>query len=291
MSDRKDREFVREAIDQGFSSLQGDSFLFSKLKSREEEKQQKTLRKWPVGLALAIVLLLAGVTALALNHSYVLMYLFGKNVDSQKAQQMEEKVQRVNYVQRSNTAICCVKDAIFDGTSFSVGFSFDTQRPLYLVMESLNINGEPIEWFQYIEFGNNIEEMWVGHSPPGQPKKSGEAIHGLSYTFARELPVGEEIEVSMRITLMAPKQGVEMVDTYQEDHAAMWRQIDEIYARGDTPLSVDEPFEACISSGWFSNFYPEMTFQKPLCDVEALEAYANMEVVDVFEADFTLVKK
>lgn len=291
MSDRKDREFVQESIDHGFFSLQGDPYLLSKIKSREERKQQRMFRKWSVGLVLAMVLLLAGVTAFALNHSYVLMYLFGKNVDSPKAQQMEEKVQQVNYVQRSNTAICCVKDAIFDGTSFSVGLSFDTQRPLYLVMEYININGEAIEWFQYVEFGNNIEEMWVGHTPPGHSKENGESIHGLSYTFARELPVGEEIEVSMRITLMAPKQSVEMVDTYQEDHAAMWRQIDEIYARGNTPLSVDEPFEACISSGWFSNFYPEMSFQKPLCDVAALETYSNMEVVDVFEADFTLVKK
>ena len=92
----------------------------------------------------------------------------------------------------------------------------------------------------------------------------------------------------MQITLLKPRQGVKAVDIYQESHLAMWTEIDAAYDKGLTPVSVDEPYEVLISTGWHETLDRTNAYQGPFCDTESLVRYANMEVVDTVEVTFVL---
>ncbi len=242
-------------------------------------------KKLYVGLILIMIILLSSLAALAYNHSYVIQYLFGRNMDSNEAQMMEEKVQTIDFVQSSETTVCTVKDAFFDGETLAVGIGFKIDKPVYLVGDEVKVNGE---WVDYVEYGSSIEEMFVGNVTSPQGFESMEHIHGVEYIFDCSFPKGEKAEVTLHITLLTPEEGVETVDTWQEDHPAMWAEIDAIYEKELTPISAEEPFEVLISTGWWDDLDRTASFHKPYCNVDALVRYANMEVVDTVDVTFVL---
>ena len=246
-------------------------------------------RKLPIGLIFVLIVLLSSIVAFACNHSYVIQYLFGRNMDTEEAQRIEGEVQTIDFVQSSETTVCTVKDAYFDGKTLAVGIGFKTDKPVFLASEEVKVNGE---WVDYIEYGSSIEGMWVGNQAfPQSYSAMVEQIHGVEYIFNRPLPKGEKAEVTMQITLLGPKNGVEVVDIYQEDHQTMWAQIDAAYENGMTPISVDEPYEVLISSGWHGLLDRADAYHGPVCDVDSLVQYANMEVIDTVELTFMLEVK
>ena len=293
MNHEKMREHVHKGIDRHCESLTSDPYRVQRVLNMAHETQGTggfvVKRKLPIGLIFVLIVLLSSIVAFACNHSYVIQYLFGRNMDTEEAQSIEGKVQTIDFVQSSETSVCTVKDAYFDGKTLAVGIGFKTDKPVFLASEEVKVNGE---WVDYIEYGSSIEGMWVGNQAfPQSYTAMEEQIHGVEYIFNRPLPKGEKAEVTMQITLLGPKNGVEVVDIYQEDHQTMWAQIDAAYENGMTPISVDEPYEVLISSGWHGLLDRADAYHGPVCDVDSLVQYANMEVIDTVELTFMLEVK
>ena len=293
MEDRKDKQIVQQVFDSSLSGIQDDPWMAQRVLSKAHEAPGTggfiVKKKLPVGLIFILIVLMSSIVAFACNHSYVIQYLFGRNMDTEKAQSIEGKVQTIDFVQSSETSVCTVKDAYFDGKTLAVGIGFKTDKPVFLASEEVKVNGE---WVDYIEYGSSIEGMWVGNQAfPQSYTAMEEQIHGVEYIFNRPLPKGEKAEVTMQITLLGPKNGVEVVDIYQEDHQTMWAQIDAAYENGMTPISVDEPYEVLISSGWHGLLDRADAYHGPVCDVDSLVQYANMEVIDTVELTFMLEVK
>lgn len=293
MNHEKMREHVHKGIDRQCESLTSDPYRVQRVLNMAHETQGTggfvVKRKLPIGLIFVLIVLLSSIVAFACNHSYVIQYLFGRNMDTEEAQRIEGEVQTIDFVQSSETTVCTVKDAYFDGKTLAVGIGFKTDKPVFLASEEVKVNGE---WVDYIEYGSSIEGMWVGNQAfPQSYSAMVEQIHGVEYIFNRPLPKGEKAEVTMQITLLGPKNGVEVVDIYQEDHQTMWAQIDAAYENGMTPISVDEPYEVLISSGWHGLLDRADAYHGPVCDVDSLIQYANMEVIDTVELTFMLEVK
>ena len=293
MNHEKMREHVHKGIDRQCESLTSDPYRVQRVLNMAHETQGTggfvVKRKLPIGLIFVLIVLLSSIVAFACNHSYVIQYLFGRNMDTEEAQRIEGEVQTIDFVQSSETTVCTVKDAYFDGKTLAVGIGFKTDKPVFLASEEVKVNGE---WVDYIEYGSSIEGMWVGNQAfPQSYSAMVEQIHGVEYIFNRPLPKGEKAEVTMQITLLGPKNGVEVVDIYQKDHQTMWEQIDAAYENGMTPISVDEPYEVLISSGWHGLLDRADAYHGPVCDVDSLIQYANMEVIDTVELTFMLEVK
>lgn len=291
MEDIKDKQIVQRVFDTSLSGIQEDPWMAQRILNNAHQKQGmggiRVKNKISVGLVLIVLIMMSSLVALACGHSYVIQFLFGKNTEGSDAQEMASQVQAINYVQRSDTAVCTVKDAYFDGETLAIGLGFKSDRHLYLVADELKVNGGWVDW---VEYGANIEEMWVGNTPPTLEKDAAESVHGMYCVFSNPLPKGETAEVTLRITLLAPETGVQPVDVYRDDKPAMWAEIDAIYDQGITPIDADEPYEVLISSDYWVGEVDltSSPLSKPYCDVNALVYYANMEVIDTMEVTFVL---
>lgn len=291
MEDFKDKQIVQRVFDTSLSGVQEDPWMAQRVLNTAHGTHEiggiRVKKKISVGFILIVVMMLSSLVALAYGRSYVIQFLFGRNADSVEAQEMEAQVQSIDYVQRSETAVCTVKDTYFDGKTLAVGLGFQTDRHIYLVADELKVNGD---WVDYVEYGSTVEEMWVGNTPPHLGKDAAENIHGLYYIFNQPLPKGETAEVTLRITLLAPEVGVQPVDVYREDYPAMWAEIDAACDQGLTPIDADEPYEVLIGTDYWAGWADvnSSPLNKPYCDVNALVYYANMEVVDTLEVTFTL---
>jgi len=254
---------------------------------RDENRRSKIAQKrFSVVFVFILIVMMSSLVAFACSHGYVIQYLFGENVESEEAQKMETRIQSIDYVQHSETATCTVKDAYFDGETLAIGLGFKTDRHFYLVSDEVKVNDA---WIDYVEYGASIEEMWIGNTPPNRAINADEKVHGVEYKFRKPIPKGEIVEVTMSITMLAPRVDVEQIDIYQEDNTTMWSEIDAAYEKGLTPLDADEPYEVLISTGWWNGeINTTSTFQKPYCNGDALVQYANMEVVDTVEVTFML---
>ena len=277
---------IRQAIDGGLAFLDSRPSLHGSVMNRI--KGEKTMNRKIIPCAvLALCILLSSLAALAAGRSYVIQYLFGKETESPIALEMAQKVQPTGHVQRSEGLVCTVQDAYFDGGRLAVGLGFAADRHVYLVAQELLVNGETVD---YAEYGSSVEEFWVGSVPPMGPLPEGERIHGIECVFREALPQGETVQVTLRMAMLAPRQGVQPVDTYQPDNAALWAEIDAALAAGLTPVSLDEPWEVLVGAGWFGNDFDRTApLARPLCDVDALVDFACMQVVDTLEITFALM--
>lgn len=255
--------------------------------NRDEERGRIMVKKrFSVAFVFILIVMTSSLVALACSHGYVIQYLFGENVESEEALKMETQIQPIDYIYHSDTTMCTVKDAYFDGETLAIGLGFKTDHHLYLVGDEIKVNDD---WVDYVEYSASIEEMWVGNIPPNKEIGADEKIHGVEYVFERPIPKGETVEVTMSITMLAPRVDVEQIDVYQEDNATMWSEIDAAYEEGLTPLDADEPYEVLISTGWWNGeIDTTSSLQKPYCSVDALVEYANMEVVDTMTVTFML---
>ncbi len=293
MEDNRNKQIIQQVFETSLSGIEEDPRLAQRVLNKAHEAQGMggalVRRKWSVGLVLVILIVMSSLVALACNHSYVIQYLFGRNMDSDDAQLAQTKVQLIDYEQKSDTSVCTVKDAYFDGETLAIGVGFKTDRPLYLVSEETKIDGEWIEW---VEASGSMEERFLGNVASPQRFDEMEEITGVKYLLSRPLPKGKEVEVTMKITMLTPREGVEEVDVWQEDKENMWAQIDAIRDRGWTPISGPGPHNewhmALISQTPTGNSHAACAYHGPYGDVEALIEYANMEVVDVVELTFRL---
>ena len=260
--------------------------LYTSFEKRGKRERMIVKKRCSVVFILFLLIMMNSLAALACSHSYVIQYLFGENMESDAAQMMEVQVQPVDYVQRSETTVCTVKDGYFDGRTLAVGMGFQTDRHIYLVGDEVKVNGN---WVDYLEYGSSIEEMWVGNTPPNKEINPSEKIHGIQYIFSQSLQKGEPAEVTMCMTMLVPKTGVELIDIYQADKSKMWTEIDAAYENGLTPIDANEPYEVLIGTGWWNGkLDTTRELNKPYCNVDALVEYANMEVVDTVAVTFTL---
>lgn len=291
MEDNKDKQIIQRVFATSLSGIQEDPWMAQHILNTVHQKHKvggiHVKKKVSVGLILFVMLMMSSLVALACGHSYVIQFLFGRNSESTEAQEMASQVQAIDYVQRSGAAVCTVKDAYFDGETLAIGLGFKSDRHIYLVTDEMKVNGSQVDWAEY---GGNVEEMWVGNTPPTVEKDADESVHGMYCVFNNPLSKGETAEVTLRISLLAPKKGVQPVDVYRDDKPAMWAEIDAIYDQGLTPIDADEPYEVLVSSDYWVGAVDltSSPLSKPYCDVNALVHYANMEIVDILEVTFTL---
>lgn len=294
MDESKLKEQIRYAIDTHCPSCTADPCRAQRVLNTAHTMQETggtiMKKKLSVCLILIAIVMLSSIVALAYNHSYVLQYLFGKRMDADKAQTMEAQVQPIEYAYQNGAIACTVKDAYFDGEKIAVGIGFRTDRPLYLIGKELKLNGE---WIDYSAASASLDAVFLGGIASPQTFDPIEKITGVSYLLNHPVAKGEEVEVAMEIILLTPVNGVEKVDTEQEDHPAMWAAIDAVREKGLTPISANEQFglspQVLISNAQHGYCDPESAYHGPYCNVEALVEYANMEVLDTVKLEFSLV--
>lgn len=104
-----------------------------------------------------------------------------------------------------------------------------------------------------------------------------------------QIAINGQADISLSLSLLVPKQDIVPVDTYADDTAAMWREIDAAIAAGDTPVALDEPYEMLIGSAALGDeFDPGLPAQHILDSASTFMAYANAATLDRFTLDFTL---
>ena len=247
-------------------------------------------KKWTALLLLLLIIMMLTPMALAGDRSDVIPWVYHQDPDSAEALHAETLVQPIDY-EYSGDVSFIVKDAYFDGETLAIAIQFKTNRPLYLINEDAKLDGE---WIDYHTCGTSLEETFVGHAASPQRFSPIEDVRAFYYELSRPLPKGEEVDVTINFTMLTPKTGVEIVEAYRKDNAAMWAQIDAIAEKGHTPIANDSqtgwnPRVLLGSACHDPNCWEETdNYHGPLCDEEALVQYANMEVIDHVELTFPL---
>ncbi len=291
MDETKLKEQIRYAIDTHCPSYTADPYRVQHVLNTAHTAQETggtiMKKKFSIGFIIIAIVVLSTLVAVAYNHSYVLQYLFGNRGDAGETQELEAQVQPIEYAYENGNIACTVKDAFFDGQNLAIGVGFRTDRPLYIIGEDPKFNGE---WIDFNEAASTMDARFLGGVTSPQRFPVMEEITGMRYVLNRPLPKGEEVEVSLKITLLTPINGVEEVDTEQEDHPAMWAAIDAAREKGLTPIScVDVPGQVLISMAEHGYPDPDTPYHGLYCNVKTIVEYANMELLDTVELQFTLV--
>ncbi|HPJ03156.1 MAG TPA: DUF4179 domain-containing protein [Candidatus Limiplasma sp.] len=260
-------------------------------------KEIKTMKRTkPVAailLTAAVVALFTGV-AYAAVQSGVLDFLF-KN--KEPSQQQVEMVQELDLIHESDGVTTTLTDAVFDGRELSLGLTFQADRNVFTVINSVTING-----IDAYRTNDNLGDMWL--YPPFSDG-DGEYAKGLTATIDKEymdsdmhaqldwmyeqIAINGQADISVSLSLLVPRQSIVPVDTYAEDTAAMWQAIDAAIAAGDTPVALDEPYEMLIGSAALGDeFDDSLPSQHILDSASTFMAYANAATLDRFTLDFTL---
>ena len=185
-----------------------------------------------------------------------------------------------------------VPSSFFDGERFCARVHINPDKePVYIILDQLTIGGVPFD-----VTSDNFSDMWSGY-PQSTEKKP------LTYEFSVLLEEGsvspsepdpkaalasvleaaaqQGAQASFRITLLAPKQNIVEVDcTFTGDSKQTWQQIDDIVARGDTPVESDQPYTVRAASAALGDVRFDEPVAFPLGDVDALTRYANLTVVE-----------
>lgn len=280
MKQQKLNNPIRHAMDTRLSGLATtEDFEYNVLKHTRGEEKVK--RKLSVGFALLIVLVLAAATALAMNYSYVLEYLFGANTEN--TERYEASVQNIDIVHNGTDVKTIIKDALWDGTVISVGIGFETSEPIYIVTDAIRVNGTDCD-----AYTSSVEDQWVGTDLFGNEENQ-VAIHGFSVQLPADIVSNGSAAVNLRLILMQPQNEIHFIDVYAEDTAAMWAEIDTAVANGETPVDRDEPFPVLVSSEWLGDeFSEELGAQYPLNSAADYVAYSNMVMIDTVDITFTI---
>ena len=243
-----------------------------------------------VALALVFALILVSATGFASGlYGSVLDFLgLGQDVPTQPIGQTIRAA-------GSGGVTVTANDALWQGDSFSVGLYVESERPVLLVADALEVNG-----VRFDMACSNFEDMWTRDEPftyGFTAQLAEEYVHpsvdDVSSAFGevmRAIEEGGEAMVRLHLTALLPRQQTVKIDTYADDRAAMWAEIDACAQRGDTPIDADEPHTPLVSSAFFTNvlseeFNPDSPAMRPVGDAGAYEAYANMQVI--FEGGFT----
>lgn len=181
--------------------------------------------------------------------------------------------------------------ATFDGQALGVRVALSVgETPVYLVLNEITLNDTPFDLG-----GTDFADMWLGYADENR-SMTGVFIIQLQEGFVHA-DTGERAaafeafqhtleqsglhKLAFRVTVLAPEQQVAEVDTtFHGNSAAIWQEIDEIVARGDTPVETDEPHTALVPSWAFSSVAPDEPVAIPQEDASVLIEHANMRVVE-----------
>ena len=160
--------------------------------NRDEERGRIMVKKrFSVAFVFILIVMTSSLVALACSHGYVIQYLFGENVESEEALKMETQIQPIDYIYHSDTTMCTVKDAYFDGETLAIGLGFKTDHHLYLVGDEIKVNDD---WVDYVEYSASIEEMWVGNIPPNKEIGADEELKDLFIKSVLKAKYGEDLD-------------------------------------------------------------------------------------------------
>lgn len=271
----KDRSFVQHAIDTGLSGLSGKPNLSAQIQASSQEKARSISAA--AGLILAFMLLTLAATTIALGPSAVLAYLFPRN--QQARDQAAPYVQQINITQKSQYTSAIVKDALIQDGRLSVGLSLGSEQPVYIVTQSISIDGQPIE-----VSNSSIESQWLSAGLPAHSR-------GFTLDLAGTAFEGKEkSKIRLDAALLCPIKGIVQVDIEGEDIATIWAQIDQAILEGLTPVSSYEPHEVLVGSQWVQEnaFDMAIGIQYPVGSVHDYLSYSNMQLVERIEASFTI---
>lgn len=187
--------------------------------------------------------------------------------------------------------------AALSETGLRLMLSFDTTEKTYVLVEAIQCGNTSM---------NKVTEFWI-HNPLSE--ESGVYHCGLDQSWINfECRTDEEAVlsakamlestespmVSVRITLLRPKNDVQLVDTWEMENAEVWAAIDECAALGFTPVD-GEPWDVLMPSRWVEEWlgepFDENSYTyRPVCDAQADIAYANMELTDSFVLSIPAMK-
>lgn len=273
---------VQQALDSTLSSLyvsdRDAHFLLAQAKGGRKVKKKLSI----LFIAFA-VLLLCLATAFAMSSSYVLQYLFPK--DELKRKSAEECVQNVEIVRSSNISSMLIKDALIHGDKLSVGLSASGNLPIYIVTQSIYVDGIPIEVDD-----STMESQWASGNPVTDDEASPRILgFTVDLSTADENASGKRT-VRVVASLLSPNKGVKQVDFQRDDISSVWHEVDEIVASGMTPVSIYEPYEILVGSEWMlkNKFDKNAGIQYPLSSVDDYLTYSNMKLIDKIDVSFDI---
>lgn len=269
MCEELNRKEFHEAIDTTLSGLQSDPWLAQRVVNRERTSEPVVKKKLSVSLVMVIVLMLLAVAALAATGSYVLQYLRYRDDIH------EEDVHPIDQTFTDDNALIRVVDSYYDGESLSVGMEICSEKPAYLTVESICVNGN-----EYDLSESNIEDMWVSY-PPEIDRKASTDAHGFTICFDSIELQGPSSHVEMHLSLLVPTQKVCLIETESENHMKSWHNIDEAIQRGETPVESEEPFQVLVGSEWFGDDMVDFNnpVQRPVNATDAYVDASNMTLL------------
>ncbi|MEF9880802.1 MAG: hypothetical protein RR975_15415, partial [Clostridia bacterium] len=193
-----------------------------------------------------------------------------------------ESVQNLDRIHKGSGVTTVIKDAIVMDGTVSFGLSFETTEPIYIVTDSITVNGIDCEVDT-----SSLESRWVGNSPNGQTIHP-LMIHGYTVSIPADVSLAEPIDVKLRLKFLKPANSTCFINTDSENKLTMWQEIDKAISQGSTPIDQYEPYNVLVSSAWLGNeFSNDAEAQYPLNSAAALINYSNMVLVD--EVDETLL--
>lgn len=156
MRDDLSREKMHKAIDSTLSGLQGDPWLFQRISSRASEGEIIVKKKISVGLVLAIVLLLAAVTAFAITNGFGLLD-FWKNSwgDAEIPADAEKYIEHDTVVDETEHFTVCFRESSYDGKTCHVVYDvIPKSKDLFLFEGYLDEN-----WYGMTHLNPDREKM------------------------------------------------------------------------------------------------------------------------------------
>lgn len=194
-----------------------------------------------------------------------------------------------------------LENAAFDGQEVRVNLSIASETtPVYIILDQITLGGLPFD-----ENSSDFADCWLGYSSKAHsmscaftvPLDEGfvrPSLDSSAAGFERlrcALKQSGQLDVSFRITLLEPRNQIVEVDTaFSGDSTATWQRMDEIVARGDTPVESVPPYTVLASSKAFKSIRCDEPIGIPLGSVNVLNEYANMCVVEQRVMDFSVHK-
>lgn len=122
------------------------------LKEVKTVKQAKPITAFV--LAAVILMALAG-AAYAAVQSGVLDFVFHSGA---RSQEQLDLVQSLGIIHKADGITTTVTDAMMNGRKLSVAFAFETEKPFYIITDSITVNGVEITVND-----SNMVNMWYGN--------------------------------------------------------------------------------------------------------------------------------
>lgn len=156
MRDDLSREKMHKAIDSTLSGLQGDPWLFQRISSRASEGEIIVKKKISVGLVLAIVFLLAAVTAFAITNGFGLLD-FWKNTrgDAEIPADAGRYIEHDTVTDETEHFTVCFRESSYDGKTCHVVYDvIPKSKDLFLFEGYLDEN-----WYGMTHLNPDREKM------------------------------------------------------------------------------------------------------------------------------------